>query len=112
MSEDALPVFHYALTPLRPGPLGLRRTRWELYDGPRLLGAGWHQRPELAERALRAAASRRAHELIGLRPLRPWQARAEAPLRPGAAVTVDCGAARCVLAPHDAEPFRAGATAA
>src|SRR5918997_7130488 len=69
------PAFEYALHPLPPGRVGFRRWRWELWEGALLLASGWRVTPRDAERALRTAASRRAHERIGVRALRPQAAR-------------------------------------
>jgi hypothetical protein len=92
--------FDYALHPLPPGRVGFRRWRWELWHGATLLATGWRTSPRDAERALWTAASRRVHELLGLRALRPERARALDPFRPGAVVRLDCGAGTCVLAPR------------
>jgi hypothetical protein len=110
-STTELPVLEYAMELLPPGRLGPRRWRWELWEGDRLLGAGWHPAPRRAHLALRAAASRRMHERLGVHPLRPERALTATPtvLVPGARFTVDCGVATCVLAPRGADPL--GATA-
>jgi hypothetical protein len=70
--EEELPVFQYAVEPLR----GRRRWRWELWDGSTLLAAGWHPSSRHAELAVRTAAATRAHERLGLRVLRPAIKRA------------------------------------
>jgi hypothetical protein len=94
------PVFDYALHALPPGRVGFRRWRWELWEGALLLASGWRVTPHDAERALRTAASRRAHERIGVRALRPDQARAVGRFVPGRTMRVDCGAVACVLVPR------------
>jgi hypothetical protein len=98
------PAFEYALEALPPGRVGFRRWRWELWRGAALLACGWRTSPDGAERALRTAASRRAHELLGVRALRPDRARALGVFRPGAVVHVECGAITCVLAPRPVVP--------
>jgi len=95
-----LPVFQYAMELLPPGRLGPRRWRWELWDGERLLAAGWHPVPRRAHGALRAAASRRAHERAGLAPLRPERTSTPSAPIPGATFHLDCGAVACVLVPR------------
>ena len=109
--RDEPPVLAYALHSLTGGRHGLRRTRWELYDGARLVAAGWHTRGELAHRALRTAASRHAHELAGVRALRPWRTSADRPFRPGASVALDCGAVACRLVPRAVDTDTAAAAA-
>ena len=93
-------AFEYDLRELPPGRVPFRRWRFELWHGAALLRSGWRVSPHDAERALRAAASRRAHDLIGVKPLRPEDARPLAAFKPGATVTLDCGAVTCVLAPR------------
>ncbi|HEU4976624.1 MAG TPA: hypothetical protein VFT50_16140 [Baekduia sp.] len=97
------PEFAYALHPLPPNRVGLRRWRWELWHGATLLAAGWRLTQEHAERALCTAASKRGHAQLGLHPLRPDRASANAgggALAAGAAVRLDCGAFECVLVPR------------
>jgi hypothetical protein len=65
----------YVLRVLPPGRVAFRRWRWELWRGPQLLAAGWRTSALQAQRALRAHASRYAHRLHGLHPLRPEDAR-------------------------------------
>jgi hypothetical protein len=104
-----LPVLEYAMELLPPGRLGPRRWRWELWEGDRLLGAGWHPVPRRAHLALRTAASRRMHERLGVRVLRPERlvgGSATAAV-PGATFTLELGPASCVLAPRVAGPARA-----
>jgi hypothetical protein len=100
--------FLYAVEPLPPGRLPFHRWRWELWQGAWMLAAGWCTAPAQAERALLRAASRRVHELRGVRALRPDRAEPldGAPGR-GRTTRVDTGAGVCVLVPR--EP--AGATA-
>lgn len=95
--------FGYAVQALEPGRLPFRRWRWELWHGAWLLGAGWCTAPALAERALLRAASRRVHELRGVRALRPDAARPLDALRPGRTARVDTGAGVCLLVPLGAE---------
>lgn len=92
--------FEYALCELPPGRLPFRRWRWELWQGALLLACGWRVNPADAERALRTAASRRAHELLGVRPLRPEQTRPLGRFLAGTTIRLDCGAVTCVLAPR------------
>ncbi len=93
-------AFEYDLRELPPGRVPFRRWRFELWHGAALLRSGWRVTPHDAERALRTAASRRAHDLIGVKPLRPESARALSPFKPGATVMLDCGALTCVLVPR------------
>ena len=110
MIESApLPTFEYDLRELPPGRVPFRRWRWELWHRGALMRCGWRITPDDADRALRSAASRRAHDLVGLKPLRPESARANGPLGPRATVTLDCGAVRCVLAPRRFEEEQAAA---
>ena len=106
-SQDT-PAFEYALRPLPPGRFGFKRWRYELWQGALLVASGWRMAARDAERALRAAASRRAHELAGLHALHPDSAEALDRFWPGAVVRVDCGAMTCVLAPRG-EPDAAAA---
>jgi hypothetical protein len=106
--QEGSPSFEYDLKMLPPGRVPFRRWRWELWHGALLLASGWRTAPREAERALRAEASRRAHELRGLRALRPDRAHALDHFSPGAIVRLDCGAVSCVLAPR-AEPRAAAA---
>ena len=99
-------AFEYDLRELPPGRVPFRRWRWELWQGVRLLRSGWRVTPHDAERALRVAASRRAHDLIGVKPLRPEDARALDPFAPGATVRIDCGAVTCVLLPRGSDEER------
>lgn len=98
--EQQATDFEYALEALPPGRVGFRRWRWQLWHGATLLASGWRVTPRGAERALQIAASRRAHELHGLRPLRPELARALDRFVAGAVVRVDCGAVTAVLKPR------------
>jgi hypothetical protein len=96
------PRFTYALHPLAPGRVGLRRWRWELWQGTTMVAAGWRLSQQHAGRALCTAASRRGHALLGLHPLRPERsvAPAAAILPVDAPVRVDCGAFECLLVPR------------
>ena len=107
--DEAAPEFEYDLCQLPPGRVPFRRWRWALWHGPRLLRSGWRVTPHDAERALRAAASRRAHDLIGVKPLRPDAARSLDPFAPGATVRLDCGAISCVLIPRGSDDEREAA---
>jgi hypothetical protein len=102
-------AFEYALHLLPPGRVGFRRWRWELWEGPLLLASGWRVTPRDAERALRTAASRRAHEQIGVRALHPDRARAVDRFIPGRTVRLDCGSVACVLVPRGADERSAAA---
>jgi hypothetical protein len=97
---QAPPEFEYDLRELPPGRVPFRRWRYELWHGAQLLRSGWRITPRDAEHALRTAASRRSHDLIGVKPLRPENNRALNAFKPGATVTLDCGAVRCVLLPR------------
>ena len=103
------PAFEYALHLLPPGRVGFRRWRWELWEGALLLASGWRVTPRDAERALRTAASRRAHERIGVRALHPDRARSVGRFIPGRSVRLDCGAVACVLVPRGEAPSSAAA---
>lgn len=94
------PRFAYALHPLPPSRLGLRRWRWELWHGASLVAAGWRLSHEHAARALCIAASRRGHAQLGLHPLRPERTRGATALTPGAEIRLDCGAFECLLVPR------------
>ena len=90
-------TFEYAIEPLPPGRLG-HRWRWELWDGPHLLGAGWTMSPRRAARAVRTAASRRAHWRLGVRALRPGSnTRSSGTSDRGLTLHVDCGPVTCIL---------------
>src|SRR3712207_565652 len=98
MSDPAaIPSFEYDLRELPPGRVPFRRWRFELWHRGLLLRSGWRIAPSDAERALRSAASRRAHAMIGVRPLRPEDARPVGRFTPGSTVELDCGAVTCVL---------------
>ena len=98
--EGAATEFEYGVQELPRGRFGFRRWRWELWRGSWLIASGWRTSPRAAERAICAAASRTAHESLGVQVLRPEQARPLAPLGAGATVRVDCGSVTCVLAPR------------
>ncbi len=98
------PELSYDLRVLEPGRVPFRRWRWELWHGPRLLATGWRTSEGHAERALRTAASRFAHRVLGLHPLRPEATTVPGGWRPGAAVRLQCGAVSCRLVPRGAEP--------
>ena len=103
------PSFEYDLRELPPGRVPFRRWRYALWDGSRLVRSGWRVSPRDAERALRVAASQRAHAAIGVKPLRPESARPLGPFGPGAVVRLDCGAVTCVLAPRGSDEEREAA---
>ena len=109
VTEAVLPTFEYDLRELPAGRVPFRRWRFELWHRGLLLRSGWRIASADAERALRTAASRRAHELHGLRALRPEAARPRAAWKPGTTVTLDCGAVSCVLEPRRLEDERAAA---
>ena len=94
------PEFEYAVEVLPPGRVGFRRWRWELWQSGSLLASGWRTAPRDVERALCTAASRCAHEWLGVRALRPDRAHALDRFVAGAALRVDCGALTCVLTPR------------
>lgn len=95
------PVFTYTVLPMPPSVVG-RRWRWQLFLGERLLAGGWQLGGERrALRALSIAATRAAHELAGVRVLRPERAEIEGKFVPGARVRVGSGAFACVLAPRE-----------
>src|SRR3954469_13932046 len=80
------PELLYALHPMPPSRGGFRRWRWELWHGPRLLATGWRMSERHAERALRTAAARFTHRVLGLHPLRPEVHEATGAFGPGAVV--------------------------
>ena len=91
---DEVPVFEYAVEPLR----GRTRWRWELWDGATLAAAGWHVTSRHAELAVRTAAAARAHERLGLRVLRPALKRAVAAA--GLTTRIELGPVGCELVPR------------
>lgn len=108
--HDAPHTFEYALEALAPGRVGFHRWRWELWRGASLLACGWRVTPGDAERALSSAASRSAHERLGVRVLRPDQARTQGRFAGGATVRVESGAVECLLVPRQVpEPARSAA---
>ena len=102
-------IFEYDLRELPPGRVPFRRWRYELWQRGWLLRSGWRASPGDAERALRTAASRRVHDLIGVKALRPDDNRARPGFTPGATVTLTCGAVICVLEPRRADEREAAA---
>ena len=96
------PAFEYVVEPLPPGRLG-RRWRWELWHGARLVAGGWHHGERRALLALRTRASRAAHELAGVRALRPERVALDRPLLRGATVRLVSGPVECVLMPRALE---------
>src|SRR3954469_24361837 len=97
------PELHYVLDVLPPGRFPFRRWRWELWHGPRLLATGWRTTERHAEHALRTAASRFAHRVLGVHALRPEANAVPGGFRAGAPVRVDCGAVTCLLLPRSAQ---------
>ena len=95
------PTLYYALHPLPPGRFAFRRWRYELWHGSHLLATGWRTSEQHAERALRTAASRFAHRLLGVRPLRPEATSVPGGFYPGEPARVECGAVACMLVPRD-----------
>jgi hypothetical protein len=101
--------FEYRFEELPPGRVPFRRWRFELWHRGLLLRSGWRVTPGDAERALRTAASRRAHALIGLSALSPRTPLALSALASGATLTIDYGAVSCVLQPRGAREEQAAA---
>jgi hypothetical protein len=100
LSCEQVHEFSYAVEVLAPGRFPFHRWRWELWQGAWLLAAGWCTAPKAAERALLRAASRRLHELRGVRALRPDRASLLDPLRPTRQSRVDTAIGVCVLVPR------------
>jgi uncharacterized protein YbdZ (MbtH family) len=96
------PALHYALDLLPPGRLPFKRWRYELWHGATLVATGWRTSERQAERALRTHASRHAHRVLGLHPLRPDHTAVPGGFRAGAPARVDCGAVSCWLLPRSA----------
>lgn len=95
---------------LPPGRLPFHRWRWELWQGSWLLAAGWGTAPSAAERSLLRAASRRMHELRGVRALRPERARVlDGALTARREARVDTGVGVCLLVPQALPGERAAA---
>ena len=99
MQED-VPEYHYTVEALGPSRLG-HRWRWQLFRGERLVAGGWHLGERRALIALRTAASRAAHERLGLRALRPERVVADRPLLPGTTVRLVNGPVACVQIPRE-----------
>lgn len=107
---DRVQEFHYAMEALPPGRLPFHRWRWELWQGPWLLAAGWGTAPAAAERSLLRATSRRMHELQGVRALRPEHARLlDGALSARRAAHVETGVGVCLLVPQALAGERAAA---
>jgi hypothetical protein len=90
----------YDLRVIPPGRMPFRRWRWELWHGGTLLASGWRTNERHAERALRTAASRFAHRVMGVTPLRPELTRVPGGFRAGMTARVECGPASCLLVPR------------
>ena len=98
--EAELPEFEYVVEALPPSRVG-RRWRWQLWRGERLVAAGWNLGERRAHRSLHTAASRAAHELAGVVPLRPDRTVADPPLLFGSArVRLAGEATACLLVPR------------
>jgi hypothetical protein len=95
--------FSYALHPLPPGRLPLKRWRWELWHGATLVAAGWRLSRPQAGRALRLSAAEFGHRLFGLpAPAREPQ-HGGGDLRPGSAERLAIGPITCLLVPRALE---------
>jgi hypothetical protein len=83
------------------GRTAFRRWRYELWQGPQLLAAGWRLSALHAQRALRSQAIRHAHRLHGLHALHPDRTPPveEAPWS-GRRVAVESGDLRVMLTPR------------
>jgi hypothetical protein len=90
----------YVITLLPPGRFPFRRWRWELWSGQQLLATGWRMNVLHAQRALRAYATRHAHRLHGLHPLRPEAGPAFEGEWRGRRVTLEYGDLRVELIPR------------
>ena len=90
----------YKIQPMPPGRTALRRWRWELWHGPRMLAAGWRLNVLHAQRALRVHSMRYAHRLHGLHPLRPTAANAPENEWGARPIAIDWGELRVVLTPR------------
>jgi hypothetical protein len=95
------PELYYALHVIPPGRMPFRRWRWELWHGANLLATGWRTSERKAEHALRTAAARAAHRLLGLHALRPEAAIIDGVLAAGAPARVECGGIAFRLVPRD-----------
>ena len=92
----------YALDLLPAGRFPFRRWRFELWNGPLMLAAGWRLNPLHAQRALRMRALRHAHRVHGLHPLHLEFGHQPETTWPGGPVTIDWGELRVVLTPRAA----------
>ncbi|HEX6389077.1 MAG TPA: hypothetical protein VFZ89_06520 [Solirubrobacteraceae bacterium] len=90
----------YALYVIPPGRFPVRRWRWELWHGTRLVAAGWRTSRPMAERALQRYAGDFGHSIFGLRP--PADT-VHAPLRPGATMRLELGSVAVRLVPRASE---------
>lgn len=94
-------VFGYTIEVMPPSRIG-RRWRWTLFDGPRLVAAGWRMSERRALDAVRVAASRAAHEALGLKVLRPERTWSDASFHAGTTARLSAPPVACVLAPREA----------
>lgn len=103
--------FSYALHPLPPGRLPLRRWRWELWHGSTMVAAGWRLSRPQAGRALRVHAAAFGHRLFGLPEPSVEAYAAAGDIRPGASEQLAIGPITCLLVPRalEAPAIAAGA---
>ena len=96
---EGLPI-SFALYPLPPGRLPLKRLRWELLHVATLLAACWRLSRSQAGRALRVHAAAFGHRLFGLpEPSGDVLATAD-DIPPGAAEQLAIGPITCLLVPR------------
>src|SRR4051794_41644158 len=98
MQED-VPEYHYTVERLPPSRVG-HRWGWQLFHGDRLVAGGWHLGEHRALLAIRSAASRAAHQRLGVRALRPDRALFDGPFINGMSVGVRSGAVALRLVPR------------
>src|SRR4051794_20926884 len=98
MQED-VPEYHYTVERLPPSRVG-HRWGWQLFHGDRLVAGGWHFGEHRALLAIRTAASRAAHQRLGIRALRPDRALFDRPFINGMSVSVHSGAVALRLVPR------------
>lgn len=91
----------YELHLLPRGRVSFRRWRYELWQGPQLLAAGWRLSALHAQRAVGAHAIRHAHRVHGLHALHPDRAApAEETPWAGTRVALESGDLRVMLTPR------------